>query len=222
MPFAWKPVPGQVALIELSGGGNDCLTGVVIGADDDAASDAVVIDLGASPRPDLAADGNGGGAGETEVVASFFAPDALYRLTATLAPHEGATAAIIDLRVRDVERVQRRTAPRARVTIPVILSNFDDPATDDPGAFASIPGHTIDVGEGGCRALLPRPFPHGCDPTVTLELPSGETVVALGAVLQANAAADGQYEYRLVFLEMDDVDRLRLAELVDAGLAASA
>jgi len=29
MPFAWKPAPGQVALIELSTGGNECLTGVV-------------------------------------------------------------------------------------------------------------------------------------------------------------------------------------------------
>jgi hypothetical protein len=213
MPFAWKPVAGQVALIELSAGGNDCLTGVVVdglGGPDGA----VVVDLGASPRPTD---------GDCEVVASFFAPDALYRLTATLSPHEhAATDTIIDLRVRDIERVQRRTAPRARIQIPVILSNFDDPATEDPGAFASIPGETLDVGEGGCRALLPRPFPHGCDPTVTLQLPSGEAVVALAAVLQANATGDGRYEYRLVFLELEDVDRLRLAELVDAAVATSA
>ena len=30
----------------------------------------------------------------------------------------------------------------------------------------------------------------------------------------ANATQDGRYEYRLVFLELEDVDRLRLAELV--------
>jgi hypothetical protein len=220
MPFAWKPVPGQVALIELAGGGNDCLTGVVVGAEDDTSlDDAVVIDLGASPRPDLV-DGTGGG---TEVVASFFAPDALYRLTATLAPHDAdGPAAIIDLRVRDIERVQRRTVPRARISLPVILSNFDDPATDDPGAFASIRGETLDVGEGGCRALMPKPFPSGCDPTITLQLPGGESIVALGAVLQANATGDGHYEYRLVFLELEDVDRLRLVDFVTESAGASA
>jgi hypothetical protein len=201
MPFAWKPVPGQVALIEMTAGGNECLTGVVL----DGEEGPVVIDLGASPRPVDA---------ECEVVASFFAPDALYRMTATLTPHDGGRQEIIDLRVHDIERVQRRTAPRARVTLPVVMSNFDDPSSDDSGAFASVIGETIDVGEGGCRALVPKPFPSGCDPTVTLQLPSGETIVALAAVLQAQATQDGRYEYRLVFLELEDVDRLRLAELV--------
>ena len=212
MPFAWKPVPGQVALIEMSDG-NECLTGVVL--DEEAADGAVVIDLGASPAP---ADRDR----DREVVASFFAPDALYRMTATLARHEHARIdTIIDLRVHDVERVQRRTAPRARVRLPLVLSNFDDPSTEDAGAFASVVGETIDVGEGGCRALLPRPFPHGCDPTVTLELPGGDTIVALAAVLQAAATTDGRYEYRLVFLELDDVDRLRLADLVAEPSAAA-
>lgn len=196
MPFVWKPMPGQVALIELSSGGNDLLTGVVL---EDSENGPVVVDLGASPRPDEA---------ECEVVASFFAPDALYRMTATLSSHDGQKA-IIDLRIHDIERVQRRTAPRARIVIPAVLSNFDE-----PGAFSSVIGETIDIGEGGCRVLIPKPFPSGCDPTVTLQLPTGETVVALAAVLQANVASDGRYEYRLVFLELEDVDRLRLAELI--------
>jgi hypothetical protein len=200
MPFAWKPMPGQVALIEMSAGGNECLTGVVIEGD----GGPVVIDLGASPKPEHL---------ECEVVASFFAPDALYRMPATLTPHDGDRSAIIDLRVHEIERVQRRTAPRAHIAIPVVMSNFDDPGDGD-GAFASVVGETIDIGEGGCRALMPKPFPSGCDPTVTLQLPSGETVVALAAVLQANATSDGRYEYRLVFLELEDVDRLRLAELI--------
>lgn len=200
MPFAWKPVPGQVALIEFASGNKDCLTGVVISDD----SDDVVINLGASPRPAEA---------ECEVVASFFAPDALYRMTATLLPHEGHEQ-VIDLRIHDIERIQRREAPRVRVSIPAIMSNFDDPSDNDPGAFASVVGHTVDVGEGGCRVLLPRPFPHGCDPTVTLELPKGGTIVALSAVLQATATSLGEYEYRLVFLEMEEVDRLRLADLI--------
>ena len=210
MPFAWKPVPGQVALIELNDGGNDCLTGVVL-AGDEGEEEGVVIDLGFSPKPEHL---------ECEVVASFFAPDALYRMTATLAPHDGGPDKVIDLRIHDIERVQRRTAPRARITVPVVMSNFDDPSAEDSGTFSSLVGESIDVGEGGCRALMPKPFPSGCDPTITLQLPSGETVVALGAVLQANATNDGRYEYRLVFLELEDVDRLRLAELVNAPATA--
>ncbi|MBW3555453.1 MAG: PilZ domain-containing protein [Actinobacteria bacterium] len=201
MPFAWKPAPGQVALIELSTGGNECLTGVVL---DDDGEGSVVVDLGASPRPPQP---------ECEVVASFFAPDALYRMKATLSPH-GTRDAVIDLNVHDVERVQRRTAPRARLSIPVVLSNFDDPAAEDSGGFTSVVGQSLDIGEGGCRVLVPKPFPSGCDPTVTLQLPTGDRVVALGAVLQASAAPGGGYEYRLVFLEMEELDRLRLAELV--------
>ncbi len=201
MPFAWKPAPGQVALIELSTGGNECLTGVVL---DDDGEGSVVVDLGASPRPPQP---------ECEVVASFFAPDALYRMKATLSPH-GTRDAVIDLNVHDVERVQRRTAPRVRLSIPVVLSNFDDPAAEDSGGFTSVVGQSLDIGEGGCRVLVPRPFPSGCDPTVTLQLPAGDRVVALAAVLQAAAAPGGGYEYRLVFLEMEELDRLRLAELV--------
>ena len=208
MPFAWKPVPGQVALIEVNDGGNECLTGVVLAGDE---REEVVIDLGFSPKPDHL---------DCEVVASFFAPDALYRMTATLSPHDGGPDKVIDLRIHDIERVQRRTAPRARITVPVVMSNFDDPSSEDSGTFSSLVGESIDIGEGGCRALMPKPFPSGCDPTITLQLPSGETVVALGAVLQANATSDGRYEYRLVFLELEDVDRLRLAELVNAPATA--
>ena len=203
MPFAWKPVPGQVALIEVSDGGNECLTGVVLAGDD---GNEIVIDLGFSPKPEHV---------DCEVVASFFAPDALYRMTATLAPHDGGPDKVIDLRVHDIERVQRRNAPRARITIPVVMSNFDDPSAEDSGNFSSVVGESLDIGEGGCRAIMPKPFPSGCDPTVTLQLPSGDTVVALAAVLQANATTDGRYEYRLVFLELEDVDRLRLAELIN-------
>ena len=208
MPFAWKPVPGQVALIEVSDGGNECLTGVVLAGDE---NNEIVIDLGFSPKPEHV---------DCEVVASFFAPDALYRMTATLGAHDGGPDKVIDLRVHDIERVQRRNAPRARIAIPAVMSNFDDPSTEDSGTFSSLVGETIDIGEGGCRALMPRPFPSGCDPTVTLQLPSGDTVVALAAVLQANATTDGRYEYRLVFLELEDVDRLRLAELINEPATA--
>ena len=220
MPFAWRPAPGQVALIEVVGL-DDCLTGVVLDATTElaeaaraAAADdgepggsldgAVAVDLGASPGPPEA---------ECEVIASFFAPDALYRITATAVPRS-TSAKVIDLRVHDVERVQRRSAPRARLTIPAVLSNFDD-----PGSFLSVLGETIDVGEGGCRVRTAKAFPSGCDPTVTLSLPNGPDIVTLGAVLQS-LFVDGAYEYRIVFLEVDDDDRSRLARVVTELAAA--
>ena len=65
----WRPAAGQIALIEPvdASPGRDCLTGVVV------PGERILIDLGASPRPESDA---------AEVVASFFAPDALYRLFA--------------------------------------------------------------------------------------------------------------------------------------------
>ena len=202
MPFAWRPAPGQVALIEVMGL-DECLTGIVL--EDDGDETPFVIDLGASPKPP---------GEECEVVASFFAPDALYRVSAVAVPHNGGTAAVIDLRVRDVERVQRRQAPRARQNMHAVLSNFDD-----PGALVSVVGETIDVSEGGCRIRTARMFPSGCDPTVTITLPGGENVVTLGAILQSIADSEG-YEYRIVFLELEDDDRSRLARLVTELAAA--
>ena len=217
MPFAWRPVPGQVALIEVPGAA-ECLTGVVVGeavsgagtAGADGGELAVVVDLGASPRPPEPT---------CEVIASFFAPDALYRLSATLMPHEGG-GKVIDLRVHDVERVQRRAAPRARIMLPAVLSNFDD-----PGAMISVIGETVDLGDGGCRVRVAKPFPPGCDPTITITLPNGETIVALAAILQSEVVGEAPeyrlvFEYRVVFLDVDDGDRLRLADLVHQPLVA--
>lgn len=219
MPFAWRPAPGQVALIEVPGG-DECLTGVVVGGDApepvaavdiDVEHAPVVVDLGASPKPPTA---------DCEVIASFFAPDALYRLTATATPHNGGDK-VIDLRVHAIERVQRRAATRARLNLHATLSNFDD-----PGALTSVVGETVDLGEGGCRVRTERPFPTGCDPTLTIAMPDGEPIVALAAILQAQVVpADDQYrlvfEYRLVFLDMDDADRLRLADLARHPAAAA-
>lgn len=193
--LTWKPAPGQVALIEPVDAADQCLTGVVV----DSAG-PVVVDLGSSPLPPAA---------PCEVTASFFAPDALYRVRATAERHDEMRE-VIDLTVHDVERVQRRGSPRVRVDLKAVLSNLDD-----PGAMVSIVGTTIDIAPGGCRVRTQRPFPAGCDPTVTVELPDGTTVVALAAVLQAEAKA-GEWEYRLVFMELDDDGRDRLGDYVES------
>ena len=192
----WKPVPGQVALIEREDDDHR-VTGVVLGA----GHDGIVVHLGGS-RTALVPGA---------VVASFVAPDALYRVRATLSLHDG-TDGLVDLVSHDVERVQRRTATRVALTLPVVLSNFDDPAAGNRAAFQSVSGQSVDMGEGGCRVRVREAFPAGCDPTVSIELPDGRTVVALAAVSQAIELPIG-YEYRLVFLEIDPGDRAALRRL---------
>ena len=200
----WKPPSGQTALIEPIADAHTCLTGIVVD-DDEGGADVVVVDLGASPR--LATP-------DCEVTASFFSPEALYRAAATCARHHGDDA-VVDLTIHRMERIQRRTSPRAPMRLPIVLSNFDDPDPDAGGSvFASVTGESIDVAVGGCRVVTERQFPHGCDPTVTLHLSDTEELVALAAVLEEQDRPDGRHEYRLVFIDPDDDHRERLARLV--------
>jgi hypothetical protein len=203
---AWRPPSGQTALIEPIAESHTCLTGVVL--DEVSTDDVVVVDLGGSPPLAMP---------ECEVTASFFAPEALYRARATCARHDGDDS-IVDLTLHQVERIQRRRTPRAKVRLPVVLSNFDDPDPEAGGSvFASVTGESIDVAEGGLRVVTELEFPHGCDPTVTLHLSDTEELVALAAVLEEQDRADGRHEYRLVFIDPDDDHRERLAKLIAAA-----
>ena len=202
----WRPPSGGTALIEPVADSHVCLTGTVLdeeGADEQG--EVVVIDLGGSPplkEP------------KCDVIASFFSPDALYRTEATLAPHDGRDN-VVDLTIHQVERIQRRGAPRARVSLPVVLSNFDSPDPEAGGeVFASVKGESIDVSEGGCRVVTERRFPPSCDPTVMLHLSPTEELVALAAVLEERPTPDGRFEYRLVFIDPEDDHRERLAKVV--------
>jgi hypothetical protein len=198
----WRPPAGGTALIEPVDDVTVCLTGVVL---EDEIDDVVVVDLGGSPPPR---------APKCEVHASFFSPDALYRTEATLAPHDGREM-VFDLTIHQVERIQRRGKPRAMVTLPDVLSNFDRPDLDAGGeVFASVTGQSIDISEGGCRVITDRRFPPSCDPTVMLHLSPTEELVALAAVLEENPTTDGRFEYRLVFIDPEDDHRERLAKVV--------
>ena len=196
----WRPTAGQVALIEVTDS-DDCLTGLVLGGDDTALLGTVVIDLGASPTPAAPA---------CEVVVSFFSPEALHRVDGTLRSRDRGT--VVDLTIHGVERVQRRAAPRLAMTVPIVLSNFDDP--DPAGGFASVSGESVNISEGGCRVVVNRRFPAGCDPTVTLHLTPTDTVVALAATLEELPLPDDCYEYRLVFTDQEDHHRELLHEFL--------
>src|SRR5688500_9150162 len=164
MQLTWNPSPGQVTLIALAESSDVCLTGVVISSDDGR----ITVDLGASPRPPR---------DRCHVVASFFQAEALYKVHGVAVGRDGAEG-VIELEVGSVDRVQRRSSARAMVTIPVTLSSFDD-----PGDFTSVVGTTVDVSMGGCRCRTAKPFPEGSDPTVSLSLPEGHSVVVPATIL---------------------------------------
>jgi len=187
----WKPTPGQIALIEPVGAspGRDCLTGVVV------PDERIVVDLGASPRPD---------GDVSDVVASFFAPEALYRLTgkATL-----ESDGLLVLDVAGVERVQRRTAPRVRLSLPVRMG------MGERAVRTIVSGETVDLSTGGCRVTTDRPWPDDSDPVLSIDLPDGGAVVTPARVITVDLSGDG-WEYRLAYPTMSGDDRERLSRLV--------
>lgn len=193
MQMTWRPSQGQVTLIELAESSDVCLTGVVL-----ESHDAIVsVDLGASPRPPRP---------RCHVVASFFQADALYKVHAVAQQRDEADG-VLDLAIDSVDRVQRRTSVRAPVSIPVTLTSFDD-----PGDFVSVVGTTVDISTGGCRARTAKPFPEGADPTLSLTLPEGHSVVVPAVILHTDERPDG-WEYRMAFAEVDEADAKLLADL---------
>lgn len=191
---AWRPTPGQIALVEPveADPGHECLTGVVV------PGSRVTIDLGASPRPP---------AGVSEVVVSFFAPEALYRLTAQ-ADHHGD--GLLELDVLDVERVQRRSTPRVQMALPIRLRAGGE------GKLV-LAGETLDVSAGGCRVTTASPWSEDTDPILSMELPDGGSLVTEARVITSDLLPQG-WEYRLAFPGIAEGDRERLSRLVALGV----
>jgi hypothetical protein len=190
----WRPAAGQIALIEPveASPGRDCLTGVVV------PGERILVDLGASPRPETEV---------ADVVASFFAPDALYRLSAKATQEKDG---LVSLDVGSIERVQRRSAPRAMVALPIRL------ATGPASGPAVLTGETLDVSTGGCRVTTDRPWPEDQDPFVSIDLPDGEPVRTQARVVTVDLTGGG-WEYRLSFAAIAEPDRERLSRLVALG-----
>ena len=181
-------------LIELAGRGDGpALTGGV----EHGGPGPIVVNLGASPRLPQR---------QWDVVASFFTPEALYvaRSTATALDDD----CIIELDVREWAVVQRRAAPRVQRHFPVALGAF---AEDD---YISVAGETTDLAPGGCRVVCDEHLPHEGEATICIQV-AGEPVVAHARVLE-DRPDGGRWEYRLMFDEIEEPDRRRLA-LVLAG-----
>ena len=84
----------------------------------------LLLDLGMSPRPSASID----------VVASFFTPDALLRVSGVLVAEADG---IYELVVKDIERVQRRATDRVDVTLTASVV-----VLDASGPMMSVIGHT--------------------------------------------------------------------------------
>ena len=193
----FRPGPGQVALVEYPGT-YEPMTGLITNGH----QEHIAIDLGAQ-APAAPPD--------EDIVVSVYAPDALYRLrgTARAARPEGV---IVLEPVRDVERIQRRSAARVPIQVGVVLSFLDDGPQ-----IESIVGRTLDIGLGGLRVLTLRPVPKR-DPTVMFTLPTGRSIVGATLVLSEDTGDEG-YEVRLSFQDLDPDDVVALRELVEAYTA---
>lgn len=192
----WVPEAGSVVLIEPDAPGPP-ITAVAVA---DPAG-RVLLDVGASPTP---------GHERFGAIASVFGPDRMYRVKGVLSPRGSDRGTVYELEAESVERIERRTARRGSVEVPACLTAFDG-----PGAVVSTLGHTVDLSSGGCRVVTEEPFPVGSEPTVSLRLDDGTTVLARAAILERRRVPEG-FHYRLMFTDIDLEDRIRVAALVVA------
>ncbi len=103
---------------------------------------------------------------------------------------------------------ERRAQPRRAIKLLSSMTAFDG-----PGAVVTTLGHTVDLSLGGCRVETEEPFPLGSQPTVSLRLDDGTTVLARAAILERRREGFG-FHYRLMFTDLDADDRDRVADLV--------
>lgn len=140
-----------------------------------------------------------------EVVVSFFTPAALHLGRGTA--RALADKHLVEIDVRALQHVQRRSTPRVPCSYPVAVGAFA--GVDD---YVSVAGETVDLAVGGCRVVVTEPLPDNADATVCIQC-QGEPVVAHARVVDLRADG-GRWEYRLAFEEIDEPDRRRLLELI--------
>jgi hypothetical protein len=192
----WRPPVGTTTLVEPVEPvpGHEALTATVI------EDDRLLLDLGASPRPGQS----------TDVIASFFTPDALVRVTGVLVAVNERDHTFYELVVKEVDRVQRRQAPRVDIDLAASMV-----VTDAPGPMMSVLGRTQNVSAGGCRVTTDRPLA-GTDPVVSLDLADSRGPVVAQATVLSSEHHGSKWDYRLMFTAIDNDDRVRLERLTVA------
>ena len=190
----WRPPAGTTTLVEPlePDPGHETLTATVL------ADERLVLDLGASPRPSENID----------VVASFFMPEALLRVTGVLVPESDG---YFELVVKDIERVQRRNSDRVDIEVTASLL-----VLDSPGPMSSVLGLTQNVSIGGCRVLTSQALPSGHDAGVSLHLVDDQKPLVAQATVLGVEHDNATWNYRLMFTAIDSDDRDRLRRLIAA------
>jgi hypothetical protein len=192
----WRPPVGTTTLVEPVDPipGQEALTATVL------ADDRLLLDLGASPRPPTA----------TDVVASFFTPDALMRLTGVLVAVDEREHTLYELVVKELECVQRREAPRVDIDLAASLL-----VPDAPGPMVAVLGRTKNVSSGGCRVTTHQQLA-GSEPMLTIDLADDQKPVVAQAMVLSSEHHGSTWDYRLRFTSIDRDDRARIERLVAA------
>ncbi|MEY2420363.1 MAG: PilZ domain [Acidimicrobiaceae bacterium] len=192
----WKPPAGTTTLVEPLDPepGHEALTATVV------EDDRLLLDLGASPRPAETAD----------VTASFFTPDALVRIAGILVAVKERDRTLYELVVKDIDRVQRRQAPRVEIALAASLV-----VPDAPGPMVSVLGRTQNVSAGGCRVTTEQRLAGG-DAVLSIDLADDSAPVVAQATVLSSEHHGSQWDYRLMFTAIDRDDRVRLERLVAA------
>ena len=194
MECTYRPKLGQIVLIEgaVTDPDKAPVSAVVAGV----SGPELILELTcSSPAPP---DG-------TRIVSSHFAPEALYRMTATVRAFEPGFVRLEDCDL--LETVQRRRWPRRAVAIPVTL------VVPDAASPAGVRGETVDIGIGGALVRTSSRLPPGTDPLVAVALPGFETMLIAARTIAAETCGD-HTDYRLAFIELNDVETGRLADLM--------
>lgn len=192
MECTYRPRLGQVVLIEsdITDPDQPPVSAVVAGVSDGRA----VLEITCSSTAPAAG---------ARVVTSHFAPEALYRMTATVRTYEPGFVILDDC--DHLETIQRRRWPRRAAVLPVTLVC--------PDATAAIQAETVDIGIGGTCVRTHGRLPAGADPLVAVTLPAGERLLIAARVV-ATAEGEDWVGYRLAFPELDEVETAQLADLI--------
>lgn len=190
---SWRPPAGTTCTVEPSASFPRHRPFVATVLDDDR----LLLDVGDEALPSVRS---------FDAVASFVTPEAVLRVGGVLvaADVEGGQ---FELLVRDVEQVQRRRTPRVDIDLPVSLSSVEA-----PGPAVCVRGRTVNLSAGGCRVVTRTPLPPGAEPEVALDVGGGEVVVAHACVLSSEHD-DTAWHYRLMFTDIDPLDRSRLLDI---------
>jgi hypothetical protein len=193
----WRPPAGTTTLVEPlePQPGQEALTAEVV------EDDRLLLDLGASPRP----------GGATDVVVSFFTPDALVRVTGVLVAVEERDRTLHELVVKDITRVQRRQNPRVDIDLAASVV-----VPDAPGPMLSVLGRTQNVSAGGCRLTTDQQLSGG-DAVVSLDLADDLGPVIAQATVLSSEHHGSKWDYRFMFTAIDSDDCARLEHLAVAA-----